>query len=134
VSLQASWLVCATICVPEEGRFSLDIPAGDGSPSPQAALFRAAAERTPRPSPWSATLDPAGVLHVSGADLGPATVRGAWFAPGVPDRLDLSVEQRLRVSGGPAPSMWWRRPAQRRSITGRRWRASCCWRCSADWC
>jgi len=35
----ANWLVCKDICVPEEGAFRLDLPAGQPGPSAQAALF-----------------------------------------------------------------------------------------------
>jgi len=42
VDLSATWLVCERICVPEEGRFTLDIPAGTPEPSPEAPLIAAA--------------------------------------------------------------------------------------------
>ena len=100
VTLQARWLICEQICVPEEGVFNLEIPYGTGAPSPQAALFAAAVERTPRASPWTARVDSAGTLHVWGPDLGPETVSEAWFAPNEPGRIDVSVEQKLSLSVG----------------------------------
>ncbi len=39
VTAHANWLVCKDICVPEEGVFRLDLPAGTPAPSAQAALF-----------------------------------------------------------------------------------------------
>ena len=100
VTLQARWLICETICVPEDGTFRLDLPVGDGAPSPQAALFLTARERAPRPSPWTARIDPAGVLHVAGAALGPASVREAWFAAAEAGRVDSSAPQALQVTEG----------------------------------
>ncbi|MBN9564396.1 MAG: thioredoxin family protein [Alphaproteobacteria bacterium] len=43
VTAHANWLVCKEICVPEEGVFRLDLPAGTPTPSAQAALFAAPA-------------------------------------------------------------------------------------------
>lgn len=100
VTLRASWLVCAAICVPEEAVFTLSIPAGTGAPSPQAGLFAHAAERTPRPSPWPARIDPAGVLRLTGPDLGPTAVSDAWFAPYQPGRIDLAAPQQLELGEG----------------------------------
>src|ERR1044071_5914999 len=51
VEATANWLVCEKICVPEEGKFRLDLPAGTAAPSPEAPLFAAAARAAPRPSP-----------------------------------------------------------------------------------
>jgi thiol:disulfide interchange protein DsbD len=51
IDAHATWLVCATVCVPEEARFHLDLPAGSGAPGAQAGLFAAADARTPRALP-----------------------------------------------------------------------------------
>jgi thiol:disulfide interchange protein len=53
--LHATWLACSNICVPEEADFALALPAGDGAPGAQAALFPAtahAALATAQPSVW----------------------------------------------------------------------------------
>lgn len=48
--VKLSWLTCNdSSCVPGRAELELTLPAGDGSPSPQAALLAAAAERLPRP-------------------------------------------------------------------------------------
>ena len=39
VTAHANWLVCKDICVPEEGVFKIDLPAGTPTASAQAALF-----------------------------------------------------------------------------------------------
>lgn len=46
--LHASWLVCRQECIPEEGRFTLQVPI-QGTTALHAAAFQAAAEAHPRP-------------------------------------------------------------------------------------
>jgi thiol:disulfide interchange protein DsbD len=91
VELQADWLVCKNICVPESGQFHLDLPGGDGQPSAQAALFAAADARTPRPSPFAARIAPDGTLFVAGL----TGVRDAWFAPDAAGRIVASARQTM---------------------------------------
>lgn len=111
---EATWLVCKDICVPEEGRFVLDIPAGAngdipagaggdipagaGAPGAQAGLFAAHDARLPRAAPWTARIDPSGRLEVTGAELGPAQVKQAWFIPDRPDVLRHEAPQDLTVA------------------------------------
>ena len=57
VEAEATWLVCEQLCIPEEGRFRLDLPVAAASPRPDAALaplFAAAEAAAPRPLPWPA--------------------------------------------------------------------------------
>ena len=96
----ATWLVCERICVPEEGRFTLDLPFGSPSPSQEAPLFAAAAARIPRPSPFEARIAADGMLSLSGTGLSSATVRDAWFFPALGDVVDGPAPQRLDVGDG----------------------------------
>ncbi len=96
----AEWLVCANVCVPESGDFVLDLPAGNGAASPQAALFAQAAARTPGPSPFLAHVSPDGTLSLSGREIGPDAVRDAYFFPASPAVLTQSAPQPLAVSDG----------------------------------
>ena len=66
VKAHANWLVCNDICVPEEGDFRLDLPAGAAAPSAQAPLFAAFDRQVPRPSPWQAVVGRDGTLFVQG--------------------------------------------------------------------
>ena len=52
VKLRASWLVCRTECIPEEGEFALDIPL-QGSTAIHRAAFDSALAAQPRPLPPS---------------------------------------------------------------------------------
>jgi thiol:disulfide interchange protein DsbD len=99
VRLHASWLVCGNICVPEEGDFALDLPAGTPAPSAQAALFAAGDARTPRPSPWPARLAPDGTLTVTTSGAAAAAVRDAWFMPDTADAIEANAPQPFEVTG-----------------------------------
>jgi thiol:disulfide interchange protein DsbD len=100
IKAHATWLVCHDICVPEEGEFRLDLPAGTATPSPQAPLFAAADRRMPRPSPWHAVVSRDGTLLVQGPELSSATVVDAWFIPQDPGTIRDSAAQPLTVWHG----------------------------------
>ncbi|MCB4822422.1 protein-disulfide reductase DsbD family protein [Roseicella aerolata] len=105
IEAEATWLVCAEICIPEEGRFRLDLPVAaagrlDGSLAP---LFTSAEAAAPRPSPWPAraALDGArGSLTLTGEGLSPATVREAFFFPEEGGLLHNAAPQRLTLAEG----------------------------------
>ena len=88
---QATWLVCATVCVPEEARFTLQLPAGNAEPSAQAPLFAAAQARTPRPSPFPAHVTPDGVLWLAAS----VPAREASFFPAEAGVIDQGAPQSL---------------------------------------
>jgi thiol:disulfide interchange protein DsbD len=86
VVAEATWLVCAEVCIPEEGRFTLTLPVGPRAvPSfTGAPLFEAASARMARPAPWTARAGTTGrraSLTLSGPGLAPALVRDAFFFP-----------------------------------------------------
>jgi thiol:disulfide interchange protein len=59
VKLQAEWLVCKDVCIPESGEFTLRLPA-QAATATHTALFAAARAALPQPAPGSqasATLD-----------------------------------------------------------------------------
>ncbi|MCW3473387.1 protein-disulfide reductase DsbD family protein [Limobrevibacterium gyesilva] len=97
VALHATWLVCEKICVPEEGDFRIDVPAGARSLSAEAPLFTAADARMPRPSPWQARIAPDGTLAVTGEGLSGATVQDAWFIPDGFGTIENSAPQTLTL-------------------------------------
>jgi thiol:disulfide interchange protein/DsbC/DsbD-like thiol-disulfide interchange protein len=100
IEAHANWLVCHDICVPEEGDFRLDLPAGTAAPSAQAPLFAAFDRRTPRPSPWQAVVSRDGTLFVEGPELTAATVADAWFIPDQQGAIRDSAAQPLTVWQG----------------------------------
>jgi DsbC/DsbD-like thiol-disulfide interchange protein/cytochrome c biogenesis protein CcdA len=100
VQAHAQWLVCKDICVPEEGDFRLDLPAGTAAPSAQAPLFATHDRQVPQPSPWQAVVAGDGTLWVKGPELTPASVVDAWFIPDAPGVIRDSAAQPLTVWEG----------------------------------
>ncbi len=100
VQAHAQWLVCKDICVPEEGEFRLDLPAGIAAASAQAPLFTAHDRQVPHASPWQAAVADDGTLWVKGPELTPATVVDAWFIPDAQGAIRDSATQPLTVWDG----------------------------------
>jgi thiol:disulfide interchange protein/DsbC/DsbD-like thiol-disulfide interchange protein len=84
----ANWLVCEDVCIPEDGKFELVLPAGpSASPAPPAtrAIFDKARREVPTLSPWSARYgtaksgDP--TLLVEAKGLKADTIRDIYFFP-----------------------------------------------------
>jgi len=63
IKLKAVWLVCRQECIPQEGEFSLSLPA-QGSTAASGMLFQAALNAAPKPLPTGASQ-----LIVSGQQL-----------------------------------------------------------------
>ena len=82
IKLKAVWLVCRKECIPQEGTFSLSLPAR-GSTAASTALFQAAFDAAPRPLAAGASqLDvqaDSQLLKVSLSGL-PAAVQGRTLA------------------------------------------------------
>ncbi|MGX9966755.1 protein-disulfide reductase DsbD family protein [Roseomonas sp. F4] len=110
LSAEASWLVCADVCIPEEGGFRLTLPVADSAtPSPLTSpIFEAAAARLPRPLPWSAE---AGVsaaaetpgrasLTLAATGLTAEMVRDAFFFPNEPGLIDNTAPQPVALRNG----------------------------------
>jgi thiol:disulfide interchange protein DsbD len=102
---EATWLVCAEVCIPEEGRFEVTLPVAQAAiASPLTApLFEANAARLPRPLPWAARAG-AGAgrasLTLAGTGLDAASVREAFFFPAEPGLLDNTAPQALALRDG----------------------------------
>lgn len=105
VTARATWLVCAEVCIPEEGTFRLDLPV-EAAPRPDPAtapLFAAAEAARPLASPWPARAGfgaDAGVVTLEGAGIGRETVRDAVFLAGAAGMIDHAAPQRLTVAPG----------------------------------
>ncbi len=100
VEANASWLVCERICVPEEGTFRLDLPAGSPAASPEAPLFATTDARLPRPSPFEARVAADGRLTLRGEGLSKATVQDAWFFPAAWGAIEHAAPQKVAVRDG----------------------------------
>ncbi|WP_372782126.1 protein-disulfide reductase DsbD family protein [Phenylobacterium sp.] len=122
---QASFLVCAEICVPEDDALSLTLPITAAS-APRDPKWGAEIAKTlaaaPRPAGLAAVFQPRGAvvaLAVSGAALKGADLAGAYFFPfdstvidhakpqtidRGPDGLTLSLAPGYAFQGGKAPA------------------------------
>lgn len=96
----ASWLVCENVCVPEEADLAVTLQPGPAHPSAEAPLFAAAAEATPVPSPYAATVSADGTLTIKGNDLSARSVQDAWFMPDEPGLIDQAAAQKVAVQDG----------------------------------
>ncbi|AAW60681.1 protein-disulfide reductase DsbD family protein [Gluconobacter oxydans] len=96
------WLVCAQVCIPESGDFTLTLPASaqDAPEGAQAALFHKADAAMPVASPFAASVSADGVLTLSGKGLSAASVSQAWFLPQDGGVIDQVAAQPLHVSDG----------------------------------
>ncbi|WP_458095547.1 protein-disulfide reductase DsbD family protein [Roseomonas sp. WA12] len=99
------WLVCADVCIPEEGSFRLDLPV-EAAPRPDpaaAGLFRAAEAALPRPSAFAvrAGFEGAkGAIELSGTGIGPGAVREAYFFPESAGVVESAAPQMLSLRDG----------------------------------
>ncbi|NLI25933.1 MAG: cytochrome C biogenesis protein [Acetobacter sp.] len=96
----ATWLVCASACVPEEADFSVEIGKGPWAPSPQFPLFEKAEQAMPVPSPYVATISAEGVLRVAGEGLSGRSVKDAWFMPDEQGMIEEATSQKVVVRDG----------------------------------
>ncbi len=108
VTLRANayWLVCADVCVPEEGAVEISLPVVAGSPPLNlgaADIFARARQDFPQASPWEARFEEAqGTLDV--ALLGPdftspfaeGRIIGVSLFPDVPGLIDNAAPQNIR--------------------------------------
>jgi thiol:disulfide interchange protein DsbD len=105
VAAEASWLVCADVCIPEEGQFTLTLPvAAQAVPSPIGApLFEATERALPRPWAFGARAGAGGErasLTLSAPILGPGTVTEAFFFPAEPGLLSNTAPQPMTLQPG----------------------------------
>lgn len=100
IGLNATWLICAEICVPETGSFSLSIPVVAAPQADPAAsdLFARARAAMPRPFGGGATFSVSGQkisLRLSGAPAGGK----AYFFPEISGASEPAAEQKVSRSG-----------------------------------
>ena len=102
LTVDAAWLVCAEICIPEESRLSLSMQIGPrNAPSAAASAIEKARLALPQPSPWPARLAldrtrMAMQIDVAGLDM--ATLRDAYFFADDPGAVDHAAPQRVAVN------------------------------------
>jgi DsbC/DsbD-like thiol-disulfide interchange protein len=106
LSVEAQWLACQDICIPEHALAQVTLPqdssASHPAPSASMARFTAASERLPRPSPWATSLAVAGahvVLTVHGIARALPAAAKVQFLPLNWGEIDNAATQRTARSG-----------------------------------
>ena len=101
-----SWVVCDKVCIPEEARVELALPAISGAAPPDsrgAALIARARQAVPTPAPWpasfTATRD-AVTLSIAARGLSADRLAEAWFYPARWGAIEHAAPQRVRVDAG----------------------------------
>ncbi len=97
---QANWLVCADICVPEDGTFRIALQRGPVAHNAQADLFARADAALPRPAPFAARVTRDLRLRIEDPMISPRTVRDAFLFPWESGVLQNAAPQRLEVGEG----------------------------------
>jgi DsbC/DsbD-like thiol-disulfide interchange protein/cytochrome c biogenesis protein CcdA len=102
IRLEADWLVCADICIPESGSFALDLETGTASNPADPALrglIETARAELPGPSPWTTRFnatngtDAATLRLLTALDTEVASLSGARFFPYTQGLIDQVAEQ-----------------------------------------
>ena len=105
LAASAEWLVCDDVCIPEEGKFALDLPVAAAAQPANAetrALFDKARRDVPTTSPWPARFARApngdSVLVIDAKGLKPETIRDVYFFPAEWGPVAHMARQSARVS------------------------------------
>ena len=102
VGLQAQWLVCKEVCIPEEGEFALSLPLL-AAYAPHTASFESAWARAPQPNARvtaSAQVSPDGLqLRIEGLDAAWAS-QSLRFFPELPGVIDNAAPVQARWTQG----------------------------------
>ena len=105
LAASAEWLVCDDVCIPEEGKFTLDLPVAAAAQPANAetrALFDKARRDVPTASPWPARFalatngDP--VLVIDAKGLRPETIHDVYYFPAEWGPVAHMAKQSARVS------------------------------------
>ncbi len=105
ITIEATWLICEEICVPEEGAFTLSLPVAESAPrSAQAALINEGFRRAPTHAATDASFDAQPETLTITVDLGdqasPADLSNLVFFPEVEGLIEPAAEQSAAFENG----------------------------------
>jgi thiol:disulfide interchange protein DsbD len=98
----ATWLVCADVCIPEDGHFALPVTvaAAAGRLTDDAPLIAAARASVPGPAPWPVRVRRSGDRFVLSAGPGlPAGIKDAAFFPDGDGAIANAAPQEFKSTG-----------------------------------
>jgi thiol:disulfide interchange protein DsbD len=105
IDAAANWLVCAEICIPDEGSFRVTLnvdPAAPTRPSADAAEIDATLNALPKPAPWPVTLSRQGdnVMVEAGPGFAPPAGATIAYFPFDSGLIDNAAAQAVSTNGG----------------------------------
>ena len=107
---QASWMVCQTLCIPEQAELTLTLEPGEGAPSAYASEFAKTRAQWPAKDALAGRWDASGRMQVS---VPPGAQGGLWaFFPYANDIWPTEFYQVVRAFDGrvlfdaPASQQW----------------------------
>jgi thiol:disulfide interchange protein DsbD len=98
-----AWLICAEICVPEDGSFSLPIKIDPAHRKIAAdAAFTAARDAVPRPAPWPVKATRSGntLTITAGPGIAEPALKSVLFFPYDADLIANGAKQDFRFQDG----------------------------------
>ena len=95
---QAQWMVCQTLCIPEQAELTLTLQSGEGAPGVYASEFAQARAQWPAKDALSGRWDASGRMQVS---VPPGAQGGRWaFFPYANDIWPAEFYQVVRAFDG----------------------------------
>jgi len=96
----ATWLVCADVCIPEEGSFTLPMTIGAANKESAAApVITAARAQLPQPAPWPAKFTRKDKALTLSIDTGEEKITDAVFFPYEEGVIANAAPQKFRADG-----------------------------------
>ncbi len=92
---KASWLICSTVCKPEEGSFVLNIPYNFSYiyPSKESGLLQNTLKKRPEFLNKNIFISPTGTLWANQADIPVHSIQNLWFMPEKAGFIDHNKKQ-----------------------------------------
>lgn len=100
LGLQAKWLICADVCIPDHAQFHLSLPVSStpAQETNEASLVRDAQKKLPQPLPrsWKAWVAPGKDDFLLVIHAGKPISEGQFF-PLLPDQIENAAPQPLKT-------------------------------------
>lgn len=95
LAITANWLVCADVCVPEEGKFVINLPRGQENVSKEANLLQNALTHGPKKINIPVNVTPKGKLWLDRKNISELQIEKLQFMPEKNGILDQNKQQQF---------------------------------------